>query len=99
MSHEPKERLLDLLPLPIDKDKLSRRIEEICISALKEDYDAHAHPNGPPSTTTAAVTTATASLEDTDDNDGTREVVVKMKDWLNTDEQLWGEERYAIGPI
>ena len=98
MSHEPKERLFDLLPSPIDKDKLSRRIEEICISALKEDYDAHARPNGPPSTT-AAVTTATASLEDADDNDGTREVVVKMKDWLNTDEQLWGEERYAIGPI
>jgi len=86
VSHEPKERLLDLLPSPIDKDKLSRRIEEICLSALKEDYDAHG--NG----------LRNASGENTEDNDG-REVVVKMKDWLNTDEQLWGEERYSIGPI
>jgi len=91
ISHEPKERLLDLLPSPIDKDKLSRRIEEICLSALKEDYDKHA--NG--SSNTAV---ATAAGEDAED-DGVREVVVKMKDWLNTDEQLWGEERYAIGPI
>ena len=93
MSLEPKERLLDLLPSPIDKDRLSRRIEDICLNALKEDYDANA--NGPSNT---AVTAATASLEEVDDNDG-REVVVKMKDWLNTDDQLWGEERYAIGPI
>jgi len=91
VSHEPKERLLDLLPSPIDKDKVSRRIEEICLSALKEDYDAHG--NG---LSDGAVATATG--EDREDNDG-REVVVKMKDWLNTDEQLWGEERYAIGPI
>lgn len=93
MSLEPKERLLDLLPSPIDKDRLSRRIEDICLSALKEDYDANA--SGP---STTAVAAATAILEEADDNDGI-EVVVKMKDWLNTDDQLWGEERYAIGPL
>jgi len=90
VSLESKERLLDLLPPPIDKVKLSRRIEEICLGALKEDCDANA--NGPSNTP------VNANVEDVDDNDGV-EVLVKMKDWLNTDDQLWGEERYAIGPI
>lgn len=86
-SLEPKERLLDLLPPVVDKSTVSRRIEEICFQALKDDYDA-AGGSG-------AVTT---SAEEAAENDGV-EVVVKMKDWLKTDDQLWGEERYAIGPI
>ena len=90
VSLESKERLLDLLPPPIDKVKLSSRIEEICLGALKEDYDANA--SGPSNTP------VNANAEDVDDNDG-MEVLVKMKDWLNTDDQLWGEERYAIGPL
>mmetsp|Transcript_12994 Transcript_12994/g.30352 ORF Transcript_12994/g.30352 Transcript_12994/m.30352 type:complete len:643 (-) Transcript_12994:155-2083(-) len=89
-SLETKERLLDLLPPPIDKIKLSRRIEEICFGALKEEQDANI--KGPGNTA------LNANLEDGDNNDGT-EVLVRMKDWLNTDDQLWGEERYAIGPI
>jgi len=93
VSLEPKERLLDLLPPPIDKCKLSRRIEDICLKALKEDYDTNT--NG---TSNTAVFTASTTAEEAGDNDGV-EVVVKMNDWLNTDEQLWGEERYAIGPI
>eukprot|EP00536_Pseudo-nitzschia_multiseries_P006982 jgi/Psemu1/65813/estExt_Genemark1.C_1560003 len=95
ISLESKERLLDLLPPPIDTNKLSRRIEEICFGALKEEQDANAKGPGPGSATTGAVN---ANAEDGDDNDGT-EVLIKMKDWLNTDDQLWGEERYAIGPI
>ena len=90
VSYEPKERLLDLLPPLVDTDRISRRIEEICLSALKEDYDEHQNVSG------SAVVPITG--EGREDNDG-KEVVVKMKDWLNTDEQLWGEERYAIGPI
>lgn len=90
---EPKERLLDLLPPPIDKSALSRRIEDICLKALKEDYDASTN-----SASNAVSVTASATVEETGDNDGV-EVIVKMKDWLNTDDQLWGEERYAIGPI
>jgi enhancer of polycomb-like protein len=80
---EPKERLLDLLPPQINKDSLSRRIEEICLTALKEDYDAQA--NG-------------SASADPEENDGT-EVVVPVQDWLDTDDQLWGEERYAVGPL
>lgn len=87
---EGKERLLDLLPAPIDKDNLSRRIKDICLNALKEDYERNAKgPTSIPGST---------NVEDMDENDGV-EVLVKMKDWLNTDDQLWGEERYAIGPI
>jgi enhancer of polycomb-like protein len=93
VSLEPKERLLDLLPPPIDKSKLSRRIEDICLKALKEDYDTNMI-----GTSNTTVATASTAAEDPGDNDGV-EVIVKMKDWLNTDDQLWGEERYAIGPI
>mmetsp|Transcript_27248 Transcript_27248/g.48384 ORF Transcript_27248/g.48384 Transcript_27248/m.48384 type:complete len:313 (-) Transcript_27248:219-1157(-) len=89
ISLEPKERLLDLLPPQINKDNLSHRIEEICLTALKEDYDAQAN---------ASSNTPLGGLPDGDDNDGTA-VVVKMEDWLNTDEQAWGEERFAVGPI
>ena len=84
---EPKERLLDLLPPSIDKGKLSRRIEEICLKALQDDYESN-----------TGVGAAAVSAEEAAENDGV-EVVVKMKDWLNTDDQLWGEERYSIGPI
>jgi len=93
MTLEPKERLLDLLPPPIDNSKLSRRIEDICLKALKDDYDSKA--NG---TKTTGMNTNSTTVEAADENDGL-EVVVKMKDWLNTDDQSWGEERYAIGPI
>ena len=33
-----------------------------------------------------------------EENDG-EEVVVKLEDWLATDDQLWGDERFAIGPV
>lgn len=32
------------------------------------------------------------------ENDG-HEVLVKVDEWLDTDDPLWGEERFAIGPI
>jgi enhancer of polycomb-like protein len=93
VSLKPKERLLDLLPPQINKETLSRRIEDICLTALKEDYDAEAN---------AALGmmggAGVSSLADPVENEGTA-VVVKMKDWLNTDEQLWGEEVFSVGPI
>jgi enhancer of polycomb-like protein len=84
-SVEPKKQLLDLLPRPLDHAALSRRIEEMCVSAIQEDYE------------TANVAASAASL-DADEND-CEEVLVKLSDWLDTDEQLWGEERFAIGPL
>jgi enhancer of polycomb-like protein len=92
----PKERLLDLLPQPINREALSLRIEDICLNALKEEYDAQETASGLASPPGSAA--ALAAMADNEENDG-RAVVVKMKDWLNTDDQLWGEERYAIGPI
>jgi enhancer of polycomb-like protein len=78
--NETKARLLDLLPTPLDRDRISQRIEAICLNALKEDYEGGV--TGPES----------------EENDG-EVVLVPMKDWLNTDDQLWGEERYSMGPI
>ena len=88
-DRQPKQRLLELLPEPIDRQALSRRLENICLTALKEDYDSHAAQVGPP---------GAAMAVDTDENDGDA-VVVKVDDWLRTDEQAWGEERFSIGPI
>lgn len=83
-SASPKERLLDLLPRPLDHTALSRRIEAICVGAMKEEYDT------PGQCATPGV--------DAEENDGD-EIIVKVDDWLNTDEQAWGEERFSLGPI
>jgi enhancer of polycomb-like protein len=80
-SVKPKERLLDLLPRPIDHDAASRKIEDLCIAAIREDFEAKASAGG-----------------DAEENDGD-EVIVSLDDWLETDDQLWGEERFAIGPF
>jgi enhancer of polycomb-like protein len=90
IPREPKQRLLELLPPPLDHSVLQRKIENICLNALKEDYDTlEKSPSGK----------AGAPVADTaEENDGDA-VVVRLKDWMNTDDQLWGEERFAIGPI
>eukprot|EP00980_Cylindrotheca_fusiformis_P017947 scaffold5703_cov132-Cylindrotheca_fusiformis.AAC.6 len=86
----PKQRLLDLLPPPLDHEELQRKVNNICLTALQEDYDAISKPLG-----TARGVTAP---EVDEQNDG-EAVVVRVEDWLNTDDQLWGEERFAIGPL
>mmetsp|Transcript_2592 Transcript_2592/g.3777 ORF Transcript_2592/g.3777 Transcript_2592/m.3777 type:complete len:405 (+) Transcript_2592:617-1831(+) len=85
-SLQPKERLLDLLPRPLDHASISRKIEEICANSIKEDVDA------------TTLRPAAAANSEMDEHDGDA-VLVKVDDWLDTDEQLWGEERFAIGPI
>jgi enhancer of polycomb-like protein len=92
VSLEPKERLLDLLPPQINKQRLSQRLEDICFAALKEEYQAQEEA------ATGVAPVGLSALTESEENEGTA-VVVKMKDWLNTDDQLWGEERYALGPI
>lgn len=82
-SLEPKAQLMDLLPAPLDHQTLSRKIEMISVSAIKDDVEGRA---------------ASAAAGEAEENDGD-EVVVKLDDWLQTDDQLWGEERFAVGPI
>ena len=73
----------ELYPPSINTDDVSRRIEEICLTALKEDYDEVGNSGG--------------GFVD-EENEAT-EVVVPVKEWLETDDQLWGEERFAVGPL
>ena len=88
---EPAERLVQLLPKPLDQGKLSRRIESICAEAINDDEeDVPADKS--------SISSAAGAGTDTDENDGDI-VLVPLEDWLETDEQLWGEERFAIGPI
>lgn len=91
-SIEPKHRLLDLLPTPLEHDALSSRVEAICLDALKEDYD-RMRVGGPPTTSPVL-----GGVLDVEENDG-EEVVVNMDEWLGTDNQIWGEERFSIGPL
>jgi enhancer of polycomb-like protein len=38
------------------------------------------------------------TVGDEQENDGD-EIIVKVDDWLETDDPVWGDERFAIGPI
>lgn len=89
-SVEPKKQLIDLLPRPLDHASVSRKIEEMCVSAIQEDYEIAASASAAPS--------AAALSGDAEENDGD-EVLIKVSDWLDTDDQLWGEERFAVGPL
>jgi len=84
--------LLDLLPPPLDHKSLSRRIEELSIAALQEDIELST--SGPQ--TGAGVANAAGGEGEEADVD---QVLVKLDDWLETDGQPWGEERFAIGPL
>jgi hypothetical protein len=58
----------------------------MCVSAIQEDYEIAAAPS------------AAALSGDAEEND-CEEVLVTLHDWLETDDQLWGEERFALGPL
>jgi enhancer of polycomb-like protein len=80
VSSKPKRHLLELLPPPIDRSSLSRKIESAAVALVKEDQDARV-------------------IGDPADENDSEEVVVPLEEWLDTDEQAWGEERYVIGPL
>ena len=90
-TDEPAKRLLDLLPMPLDHERLSRRIEEISAAALSDDEDNL--DQNPSRTVSLGLPRSNENKKDGD------EILVKLDDWLKTDEQLWGEERFALGPI
>ena len=83
-SLDPKSTLLELLPRPLDHTALSRRIEALSVAAIKEDYESR--------------NLNAVAVGDLEDNE-VDEVIVKLDDWLETDDQQWGDERYVIGPI
>ena len=53
-TNKPRQRLLDLLPTPLDHAAVARRIETMSVAAIKEDYDA----------------AATAQADGSNENDG-----------------------------
>mmetsp|Transcript_27502 Transcript_27502/g.80872 ORF Transcript_27502/g.80872 Transcript_27502/m.80872 type:complete len:307 (-) Transcript_27502:301-1221(-) len=89
---EPAERLLQLLPKPLDHKKVSERIERICTEAMEEDDDI-AQEKG------VALNTVSASSGQNEMETDGELVLVPMEDWIETPEQLWGEEQFAIGPV
>ena len=91
-ANKPINTLLDLLPEPLDHKKLSRRIEEIAASALSDEEETMNQAKGYNSVPTVNDTIGA------EDNDG-EDILVKLHDWMETDEQLWGEELCAIGPV
>ena len=91
-SSDPYARLLDLLPDSLDHGKLSHRIEEIAASALSDDEESTKQTRG----TSLTVGNSTNPVDK--ENDG-EEILVKVSDWMETDEQLWGEELCTVGIV
>lgn len=87
-NSKPVGRMLDLLPAPLDVDAVRRRIEQISAAALEEDDERITKVRAPtlPSSNNGIPT---------DDGNDTEAVLVKMSDWTETDEQIFGQE---VGP-
>ena len=83
-SLEPKGSLVELLPKPLNYAAISRRIEALSVAAIKEDCETR--------------NLNAAAAGDVEEND-VDEVIVGLDEWLETDDQQWGDERYVIGPI
>jgi len=94
-------RMLDLLPRPLDKRRASRRIEEISAGALHDEED---HPVNKPSTRgisllpLPSITNSSTSTAINDDSN-TQHVLIKLSDWTETDEQVWGSEISTFGLV
>jgi len=87
---KPVGRMLDLLPEPLDVDVVRRRIEQISAAALDEDDGRTMKSSAPalPSSSNNGILI--------DDVNDTEAVLVKMSDWTETDEPIFGQE---IGPV
>jgi len=96
--------LFRLLPKPIDLELVSRRIEHICAEAVSDDEEGEGRARagsitGQPSGAAAVeIGTGEAAVAEGEENDG-EAILVKAEDWIATDDQLWGSERFASGPI
>jgi len=88
-NSKPVGRMLDLLPAPLDVDVVRRRIEQISAAALEEDDERIMKVRAP------TLPSSNNGIPADDGND-TEAVLVKMSDWTETDEQIFGQE---VGPI
>ncbi len=87
-------RMLDLLPEPLDTDIVRCRLEEIAAAALIDDEEnamklrVPTLPSGP------------NSASQPHDVIKTEEILVKLSDWMETDEQIFGTELGPpLGPV
>ena len=95
--------LFRLLPKPLDYDLVSRRIEHVCAEAIGDDDGVGTKGRQTPSgafggnvSALAAAMGGAGEQDEADENDG-EAMLVSMDDWLCTDDQLWGEERFSAG--
>ena len=86
----PAQQLEDLMPKSLGDPKLlSRRIEEICAMGLVEDCQTSAE----------ASLSAKGSIAPIDSDD-VDEVLIPIEDWMEApDGQIYGKERFVIGPL
>ena len=82
--------LFRLLPKPLDHEMVSRRIEHVCVEAVTDDDNRDSEKRIP--------VLGVDPEEEVEKNDGDA-ILVKLEDWICTDDQLWGEERGAAGPL
>ena len=90
-------RMLDLLPEPLDTVAVRRRIEEIAAEAIADDED----DRGNRSKASILPSSSVPSISGvTDDGNDTEDIIVSLSDWMDADEQIFGEEVIPpLGPV
>jgi hypothetical protein len=90
-------RMLDLLPEPLDTEAVRRRIEEIAVEALAEEEDDRGSRSRAPILPSSSVPSNNIA---NDDGNDTEDIIVSLSDWMDTDEQIFGEEVIPpLGPV
>jgi enhancer of polycomb-like protein len=90
-------RMLDLLPEPLDTEIVRRKIEEIAAEALAEEEEDRGTRSRAPILPSSSVPNNSVV---TDDGNDTEDIIVSLNDWLDTDDQIFGEEVIPpLGPV
>mmetsp|Transcript_13777 Transcript_13777/g.25953 ORF Transcript_13777/g.25953 Transcript_13777/m.25953 type:complete len:619 (+) Transcript_13777:191-2047(+) len=90
-------RMLDLLPEPLDTETVRRRIEEIAAEAIAEDEDNRRTRTRAPILPSSFVPNVSGA---TDDGNDIEDIIVSLSDWMDTDDQIFGEEVIPpLGPV
>lgn len=90
-------RMLELLPQALDTNEVRRRIEEISANAMIEEDERNKKTKG----LSLPSSTSNNSAANNDDGNDVEAVLVKMNDWTETDEQIFGglENGLTFGPL
>jgi len=94
ISTKMDHQVLEMLPRPLDYTLLSRRIEEISAAMVAEDdfdqekVQTQLKPGNLPMMIRMDVSKSNP-----------KEILIRLDDWLTSDDNPYGEEKYVLGPV